>query len=401
MEDVIDVMEGLITKVVEVESGRDRPRCVVESPDSINVNSVMNMDDDVEVIILDDTLHKPFESPSEVYVQVDPLSIDTENVAVKKEPVSDLADCKELVVHELYTEANLDDIDLAMEVVEEIVVEEVMIDDELDQTSNSDHKENVIRDECEEQITEFKISETCTDIRDVVGGTKVEANDDKCPQLSDTKMETAAYNGNGEDVDDECEDDVDDGDDDEYDGDNDDDDEDEDDDDDEDEEEEAEEEGRKDVKRDDLHGGSDMKLENKTTKLPKQQPETRNMGSVMPEMSVNRRSSQESTTTTTTTTETSTANSSSSSSGSEGDSSSSNEDSSKSSSNSDSDNASGSNSEEADTVARATSAALTDKKTHHVPSAAKREDLKKQHSDGTDKQDGNYGMYVCCVMGLA
>jgi hypothetical protein len=397
MEDVIDVMEGLITKVVEAESGRDRPRRVAESPDSINTNPVRNKDDDVEVIILDDTLHKTFESPSEAHVQLDPLSIDNENVAIKKEPV---AGCKELAMHELYAEANLDDIDLAMEVVEEIVVEEVIVDGELDQTSTSEHKANVIKDECEEQVTEFKVSETCTDIRDVAGGTKVEENDGKCPQFSDTKTETAGYNGHAEDVEDECEDDVDDGDDDEYDGDDDDDDEDEDDDDDEEEAEEAEEEGRKDVKRDDLHGGSDMKLENKTTKLPKQQPEVRNVGGVMPEVSVNRRSSQESTTTTTTTTETSTANSSSSSSGSEGDSSSSNEDSSKSSSNSDSDNASGCNSEGAETVARATSAAVADKKSHHAPSAAKREDVKKKRGGGTEELDGNYGTYVRCVMGM-
>jgi hypothetical protein len=393
MEDVIDVMEGLITKVVEVESGRDQARCMVESPDNKNVNPVRNKDDGVEVIILDDTMHKTFESPSEVIVQVDPLSIDPENAAIKKEPVTELVDCKDLVVHELYTEANLDDIDLAMEVVEEIVVEEVMVDDELDQTSNSEHKANVIKDECEEQITEFKMSETSTDIRDMVGGLKAEANDDKCPQLSDTKMETAGYNGNGDDVD-ECEDDIDDGDDDEYDGDDDDDDdEDEDDVDEEEAAEEGEEGEKKDIKRDDLHGGSDMKSENKTTKSPKQQPEAEDMGNVIPEVSVNRRSSQESTTTTTTTTETSTANSSSSSSGSEGNSSSSNEDSSKSSSNSDSDNASDSNSEEAVETVRATSAALTDKKKSQVPSAAKRQDLKKKHSNGTDEQDGNHGMY--------
>lgn len=405
MEDVIDVMEGLITKVVEAESRRDQSWCTVDTPDNINVNPVRNKDDGLEVIILDDTLHKTFESPNEANVQVDPLSIDTENVVIKKEPLTEMVDCKELVVHELYTEENLDDIDLAMEVVEEIVVEEVNVDDELDQTSNSEQKANVMKDECEDQITEFKMLEVSTDIRDVVGSAQVERNDDKCPQLSDAKVETGGYSGICEDVD-ECEDDDDDDDDgddedDEYDGDDDDDDDDEDDDDDDDDEEEAEEEeeGGKDIKNDELHGASDMKLENKTPKSPEQQPETEDMGSMIREVSVNRRSSQESTTTTTTTTttETSTANSSSSSSDSEGDSSSSNEDSSKSSSNSDSDNASDSNSEEAEqaaeTIIGATSTALTDKKNSQVPLAAKRQDVKKKDNDGDDEEGGNYDHY--------
>lgn len=398
MEDVIEVMEGLITKVVEGESRRDQTWCTVETPDNINVNPVRSKDDGVEVIILDDTLHKTFESPNEVNMQVDPLSIDTENVVIKKEPVTEMVDCKELVVHELYTEANLDDIDLAMEVVEEIVVEEVIVDDELDQTSNSENKANVIKDECEEQITEFKMLEASRDIRDVVGSAKIEAND-KCPQLSNAKMESGGYNGNGEDVDEECEDDDDDNDgddEDEYDGDDDDDGDDEEVEEEDDDEAEEEEEG-KDIKSDDVRRESDVKLENKTL-TTEQQPETEEMEAMIPQVAINRRSSQETTTTTTTTTttETSTANSTSSSSDSEGDSSSSNEDSSKSSSNSDSDNASDSNSEEAEqaaeTITRTTSTVLTDKKKSRVPSTAKREDVKKK-DDGDDKLGGNYGMY--------
>jgi hypothetical protein len=381
MEDVIDVMEGLIIKVVEVESRKNESRYTGQSPDNINVTPVRNKDG-VEVIILDDSLHKTFESPNEVNVQVDPLSIDTENVAIKKEPVTEMVDCKEVAIHEPCTEANIDDIDLAMEVVEEVMV------DEVDQTINSEHKPNVMKDECKEQITEF---------REVVGDTKFGAIDDRCPQSVGTKMETVGYNGNGEDVGVECDDDVDGGDgDDEYDGDDDDDDE--DDGNDEEEADEEEEETKRDVEREDLHGGSGMKSGNKTPKLPEKQPEAEGMKSVIPEASRNRRSSQESTTTTTTTTETSTANSSSSSSDSEGNSSSSNEDSSKSSSNSDSDNASDSNSEEAEqtaeTTTRGMSAAPTHKKKNQVPSAAKREDVKKKHSNVDEEQDGNYGMYA-------
>ncbi|PNF31327.1 hypothetical protein B7P43_G11550, partial [Cryptotermes secundus] len=331
-------------------------------------------------------------------MQVDPLSIDTETVVIKKEPVTEMVDCKELVVHELYTEANLDDIDLAMEVVEEIVVEEVIVDDELDQTSNSENKANIIKDECEEQITELKMLEASSDVRDVVGSSKVEASGDKCPQLSNTKMESGRYNRNGGDVDDECEDDDDDNDgDDEYDGDDDDDDDNDEVEEEEDDEteEEEEEKGGKDIKRNELHGASNMNLENETPKLPEQQPETEEMENMIPEIPINRRSSQETTTstTTTTTTETSTANSTSSSSDSEGDSSSSNEDSSKSSSNSDSDNASDSNSEEADqaaeTITRTTSTALTDKKKSQGPSPAKREDGRKKDY-GDDELGGNY-----------
>jgi hypothetical protein len=377
MEDVIDVMEDLITKVTEMESRRCQSQSANPPPDNVtNVNPVKCKSGSTEIIVLDESLPKAFEYQNDMNVPVDPLSTDSENVVMKKEPVTEMVVCKE-VIRTLAPEDKLDEIDLAMEVVEEIVVEEVIVDDELDQISSGEHKAN----ECEEQITEFKTSQACSSIMDGEG-VKIQPDASECPQLIGTKLETSGDNGNGEDGDDECEDD----DDDEYDGDDDDDD-------------EEEEEG-KDVKKDELSGGNGVMSENKPPKLTEQQPATDDLGNIMPEVSINRRSSQESTTTTTTTTttETSTANSSASSSDSEGDSSSSNEDSSNSSSNSDSDNASESNSEEAEqttgTSARVASTTLTDKKSSQVPATAKGEGAKKRDIVGDHEQGPKYGMYV-------
>jgi hypothetical protein len=368
MEDVIDVMEDLLTKVVEMESRRNQSH----APDiAINLNPVKNKEDGMEVILLDDLLPKAFEFPNEANVQVDPLRIDNDSVAVKKEPVIEMVDRKELAQNfdtEEGAMENFDAIDLAMEVVEEIVVEEVVVGDELDEMDGIDQEANIITNECEEKII---------DIRDV-RSTKVEINDDKCPQVIDTKVETSRENGNDEDGDDEH----DDGDD-EY-------------DDDDDEEEEQEDEDGKDIKRDKLPEGTAVKSENKKTRLFEQPPEGEVAGNVIPEVSVNRRSSQESTTTTTTTTtETSTAGSSSSSSESEDDSSSSNEDSSNSSSNSDSDNISDAISEEAkgtpQTVSSAASGAFTNETKSKI--TAKGQHEKNRGNDGHDEHDTKHGMY--------
>jgi hypothetical protein len=374
MEDVIDVMEDLITKVTEMESRRNQSPCTVPTSDNVtNVNPLKSKSGSMEIIVLDESLPKAFEYQNEMNVQVDPLSTDIENVVIKKEPVTEMVVCKE-VIRTLDAEGNLDDIDLAMEVVEEIVVEEVIVDDELDQISDGEHKAN----ECEEQITEFQPLQASASVMDAET-VKVQPDANKCPQLIDAKAEASGDNGNGEDGDDECEDD-----DDEYDGDDDDDD---------------EEEGR-DVKKNELPGGNGVTSESKPPALTEQQPDAEDLENVIPEASINRRSSQESTTTTTTTTttETSTANSSSSSSDSEGDSSSSNEDSSNSSSNSDSDNASESNSEEAEqttaTPVGVASSALADKKMSQVPVTAKREGAKKGDHVGDDEQGPKHGMYV-------
>jgi hypothetical protein len=365
MEDVIDVMEELLTKVVETENRRNQSQI----PDNIiNLNLVKNKDDGVEIIVLDDSLPKAFECPSGANMQVDPLKIDMDSIVIKKEPLLKVVDCNELI-HNLDTEEGamekLDAIDLAMEVVEEIIVEEVIVGNELDQTDSIDHKADAIKVECEEQII---------DIRDG-RSKKLEVNDNGCPQLIDIKVETSGGNGNEEDGDDEHEDD-------EY--------------DDEGDDEEDEEEEGKDIKRDKLLGENDMKSENKGTKLLEQQPEGEEAVNVITEVTVNRRSSQESTTTTTTTTttETSTADSSCSSSDSEDDSSSSN-DSSNSSSNSDSDSVSDAMSDEAkqthQTMARATSVALTSKTKSEATLTSKSED--KRDSNGDDEHDAHQGMY--------
>lgn len=376
MEDVIDVMEDLITKITETETRRNQSPSTVPSDDVTNVNPVKSKSGNMEIIVLDESVRKAFEYQNEINVQVDPLSTDTENVVVKKEPVAEMVVCKE-VIRTLDAEDNLDDIDLAMEVVEEIVVEEVIVDDELDPTSSGEHKANG----CEEQVAEFKTLQTSTSIMDDER-VKVQADDSKCPQLIDSKVEGSGDIGNGEDGDDECEDDDDDDDDVEYDGD----------------EDDEEEEG-KDVKKDDLTGGNGVTTDNKPPTLIKQQPETDDLENIIPEVSINRRSSQESTTTTTTTTttETSTANSSSSTSDSEGDSSTSNEDSSNSSSNSDCDNDSESNSEEAEPTTATpsvASSALADKKTRQIPVTAKGGGAKKRDSARNDGQGPNHGMYV-------
>jgi len=378
MEDVIDVMEDLITKITETETRRNQsPSTVPKSDDVTNVNPVTSKSGNMEIIVLDESLPKAFEYQNEINVQVDPLSTDIENVVSKKEPVTEMVVCKE-VIRTLDAEDNLDDIDLAMEVVEEIVVEEVIVDDELDPTSSGEHKANG----CEEQVTKFKTLQASTNIMDDER-VKVQADASKCPQLIDCKVEGSGDNGNGEDGDDECEDDDDDDDDndDEYDGDDDD-----------------EEEEGKDVKKD-LTGGNGVTTDNKPPTLTEQQPEAEDLENIIPEVSINRRSSQESTTTTTTTTttETSTANSSSSTSDSEGDSSTSNEDSSNSSSNSDSDNGSESNSEEAEPTTATpsvASSALTEKKTRQIPVTAKGAGAKKRDSARNDGQGPNHGMYV-------
>jgi len=383
MEDVIDVMEDLITKITETETRRNQsPSTVPTSDDVTNVNPVKNKGGNMEIIVLDESLPKAFECQNEINVQVDPLSTDIENVVIKKEPVTEMVVCKE-VIRTLDAEDNLDDIDLAMEVVEEIVVEEVIVDDELDPTSSGEHKANG----CEEQVTEFKTLQASTSIMDDER-VKVQADASRCPQLIDSKLEGGGDIGNGEDGDDECEeeeeddDDNNNDDDDNYDGDDD----------------EEEEEG-KDVKKDDLTGGNGVTTDNKPPTLIGRRPETEDLENIIPEVSINRRSSQESTTTTTTTTttETSTANSSSSSSDSEGDSSTSNEDSSNSSSNSDSDNGSESNSEEAEPTTATPSVAsssVTDKKTRQIPVTAKSGGAKKRNSAQNDGQGPNHGMYV-------
>ena len=369
MEDVIDVMEDLITKITETETRRNQSPSTVPTSDVTNVNQVTSKSGNMEIIVLDESLPKTFEYQNEINVQVDPLSTDIENVVIKKEPVTEMVVCKE-VLRTLDAEDNLDDIDLAMEVVEEIVVEEVIVDDELDPTSSGEHKANGC---------EFKTLQTSTSIMDDER-VKVQADASKRPQLIDCKVEGSGDIGNGEDGDDECEDDDDDDNDDEYDGDDDD-----------------EEEEGKDVKKDDLTGGNGVTTDNKPPTLIEQQPEAEDLENVIPEVSINRRSSQESTTTTTTTTttETSTANSSSSTSDSEGDSSTSNEDSSNSSSNSDSDNGSESNSEEAEPTTATpsvASSALTDKKTRQIPLTAKDGGAKKRDSARNDGQGPNHGM---------
>jgi len=379
MEDVIDVMEDLITKITETETRRNQsPSTVPTSDDVTNVNPVKSKSGNMEIIVLDESLPKVFEYKNKINVQADPLSTDIENVVIKKEPVTEMVVCKE-VIRTLDAEDNLDDIDLAMEVVEEIVVEEVIVDDELDPTSSGEHKANG----CEEQVTEFKTLQASTSIMDDER-VKVQADASKCPQLIDCKVEGSEDIGNGEDGDDECEDDDDDDDDDddEYDGD----------------EDDEEEEG-KDVKKVDLTGGNGVKRDNKPPVLIEQQPEVEDLENIIPEVSINRRSSQESTTTTTTTTttETSTANSSSSTSDSEGDSSTSNEDSSNSSSNSDSDKGSESNSEEAEPTTASpsvASSALTDKKMRQISVTAKGGGAKKRDGARNDGQGPNHGMYV-------
>ncbi|XP_069674696.1 calcineurin-binding protein cabin-1-like isoform X2 [Periplaneta americana] len=353
MRDVIDVMEEIITKVVESENARLQSLPPVQSSEIVKekvVNSNTIKDDDVETIILDDSLPQVFQSAD----RADPPNLNIENV-IKKE----IEECQDMETEEGAIE-KLDAIDLAMEVVEEVVVvveegnddcdgngnggnddednddDENENDDDLEQT---DIKENINKEESEKEVSEFKKLQGSNIITNTVSTTPKVGNEDKHSQLVESKEVASGENkGNvdGEEEDDDDDEDDDDednnGSDDNYDGDDDDD-----------------EEEVKDDKKDFSSSKSDVKKE-----LPEQPPEREG---IMPEVSINRRSSQESTTTTTTTTttETSTANSSSSSSDSEGDSSSSNEDSSNSSSSSDSDNSSDSNSDDADdTIVRST-----------------------------------------------